>query len=148
MTKHATSAEIPESKPVRSLRAGFTLIEILIVVATIAILSALSFPIYKTYIDKAKKTVSISTLETLRKSIEDYHILHGAYPPLIETATGGDGLGNSVMNAQLLDDFKKNIFSFESYSLTADEYTLTVKAMDSPHSLLQMSPNSIVTQGQ
>jgi prepilin-type N-terminal cleavage/methylation domain-containing protein len=148
MTRKATTEEAPLSKPLTSRSSGFTLIEILVVVAIIAILSAITFPIYQNYIDKAKRTVAVNTLETLRKAMEGYHITHGTYPLLIDPLTGLDEQGRPVLEADLLYDFKKNIFSLESYTPTADDYVLTAKAMDSIHTLLIMSPAKIVNQGQ
>jgi len=147
MRSNAVSAEAPLLKPLPARRSGFTLIEILIAVAVIAILATLSFPIYKNYIDKAKRTVAINTLEISRKSLEEYNMQNGVYPATINTATGLDGLGRTVLDAQLLFDFRKNFFSVDSYTSTSVDYTLTVRANDSAHTLLQMSPNSTITQG-
>jgi len=147
MTSNTASEEVPLSKSLTSRRAGFTLIEILSAVAVIALLSALSFPVYKSYIDRAKRTVAIGTLETFRKTLEEYNLQNGVYPAAINTATGLDGLGRTVLDAQLLFDFKKNFFSVDSYASTSIDYTLTVKANDSAHTQLQISPNSTVIQG-
>ena len=147
MTRNATPAEAFPSQPLTSRRSGFTLIEILIAVTVIALLSALSFPVYKNYIDKAKRTVAIGTLETFRKSLEEYNMQNGLYPASINTSTGLDGQGRTVLDAQLLFDFRKNFFSVDSYASTSIDYTLTVKANDSAHTQLQISPNSVITQG-
>jgi prepilin-type N-terminal cleavage/methylation domain-containing protein len=137
-------------QPFRSVSArsaGFTLIEILIVLAVIATLTAIAYPFYNSYIDKAKVTVGISTLETVRKTLEDFRIDNGTYPATIDMATGKDDLGRTVLPAALLAEFKSNLFSRESYVATTTDYTLTARAVDSKHSLLVLTPGQVVTQG-
>ena len=60
---------------------GFTLLELLVVVAIIGVLAALAIPAYNSYIDKARKTVAISTLDTIRIDFEICHIEYQEYPP-------------------------------------------------------------------
>lgn len=131
----------------RKNSTGFTLIEIMIVIAIIAILTAISYPTYTSYIDKAKVTKGISTLETVRKTFEDYHINYGNYPPDLDISTGQDGTGRIVLTPQLLSEFNRNLSSFESYALGLDDYTLTARAIDSKHTILVLKSGSVVTQG-
>lgn len=139
-----TNGEIASgSRPPR----GFTLIEVLIVLAIIAILAAIATPVYRTYLDKAKITLAISTLETVRKIMETYHIDYGIYPETIDFATGKDNQGRSILEPSLLGDVKKNIFSVESYTPTPYTYTLNVRAQDATHSLLVLTPSQVVIQG-
>jgi len=127
--------------------SGFTLIEILIAIAIVAIISAISFPIYKGYIDKARITIGINTLETARKSLEEYHINNGNYPPTIEMTTGEDGQGVVVLQTMLLNEFRQNFFSIESYIVSSTGYTLKARAIDTSHSLLVLTPEQVITQG-
>jgi len=127
--------------------SGFTLIEILIAIAIIAILTAIAYPVYTKSIDRAKITKGISTLETIRKVFEDYHINNADYPPALDIATGQDGTGRTVLTPALLSELNNNISSFESYIRAGDDYTLTARAIDSKHSLLVLKPGSVVLQG-
>jgi len=135
-----------KSTPVWS--AGFTLIEILIALAIIGLLAAISFPAYNTYLDKAKLTVAINTLSTVRRAIDDYYSHNSVYPPAIDMATGEDGNGKLVLNSDMLADFKKNLFSLESYSSPSiADYTLIARANDKNHTILVLTPGKVVTQG-
>lgn len=135
-------------KPITTRPSGFTLIEILLAVVIIALLSAISIPAYNTYIDKAKLTVSINTLGTVRRAIDDYYIANHGYPPAIDMATGEDGNGEIVLNSTLLTDFNKTLFSLESYtSPSKSDYTLSARAMDRSHTILVLRPGQAVTQG-
>ncbi len=131
----------------RKKTAGFTLVEILIALGIVATLSAIAYPLYQNYIDKAKLTVGISTLETVRKTIEDYHITYGYYPPALDIATGQDSAGKIVLDAMLLTEFKKNLSSLESFTPATDDYTLTAKAIDAKQTLLVLKPSSVISQG-
>lgn len=126
--------------------SGFTLIEILMVLALISALAAIAYPFYTGYIDKAKVTLGISTLDTVRKSIEEYNLEFGAYPPDLILTTGKDSLGHTVLPTALLEEFKYNLFSMESYISATNTYTLTAKAKDSKHTLLVLTPRQVIMQ--
>lgn len=52
---------------------GFTLIELMIVVAIIAILSAIAIPSYSDYVRRSKITDAIATLAGMRVKMEQYY---------------------------------------------------------------------------
>ena len=59
------------SRPAR-LRVGFTLIEMMIVMAIIITLISLAIPYYQKSLTRAKETVLRSNLHTLRMAIDEY----------------------------------------------------------------------------
>ena len=62
---------IQAAKPVARLR-GFTLIELMIVMAVIAILVSIAVPIYNKSITRAKESVLRNNLFTMRTVIDEY----------------------------------------------------------------------------
>jgi len=69
-----------ESRPA----AGFTLIELITVVALIAILAAMALPNYKVAIIQSKEAVLKENLYRMRDLIDQYYVDKGQYPPSIE----------------------------------------------------------------
>lgn len=55
------------------LHKGFTLIELMIVVAVIALLAAISVPAYRDYVTRSKIIEATSALSGLRVSMEQYY---------------------------------------------------------------------------
>lgn len=53
-------------------KSGFTLIEVMIVVAIVAILAAIALPSYSDYVKRARITEAVSTLSAHRVKMEQY----------------------------------------------------------------------------
>ncbi|MDO6460693.1 type II secretion system protein [Granulosicoccaceae sp. 1_MG-2023] len=81
-------------KPVkRAGNAGFTLVELLIVVIILAVLASVAVPQFSSSTDDAKEAALDSTLAELRTAIELYYHQHGEYP-------GANSDGSNGPNSQ------------------------------------------------
>ena len=72
---------------------GFSLVELLIVVAIIAVLGAIAMPVYRNYISAAKTKAAEAVLEQFPVLLEEYRAENGSFPPdgtytYTETADG------------------------------------------------------------
>jgi general secretion pathway protein G len=70
--------------PGRGDAAGFTLIELITVVAIISILAAIALPQYKVAIIQSKEAVLKENLFRLRDLIDQYYVDKGKYPASLE----------------------------------------------------------------
>ena len=72
------SATIKSSR-VLSKHQGFTLIEMMVVVAIIGILAAIAYPSYQRYVIKTKRTDMMSEMQNIASEIESRKLAQGSY---------------------------------------------------------------------
>ncbi|NND45693.1 MAG: prepilin-type N-terminal cleavage/methylation domain-containing protein [Xanthomonadales bacterium] len=80
----------------RRSNQGFTIIEIMIAIAIVAILVALAVPAYSDYSVRAKVAECIAASAVPKLAISEYVMSEGAYPPNAELA-GIDDLGTTPL---------------------------------------------------
>ena len=117
--------------------------ELLVVLVILGILSAIAIPAYNHYINAAKITTAVATLNEVRKNLESYYIDYQDYPAAIDFSTGEDGLGRTVFQPPLVNQINRDLSSIDSYTSDATTYTLVVKANDSKQAVMTLTPLDI-----
>jgi len=64
---------------------GFTFVEVMVVLAMVALLLSIAVPRYFAGLERAKETVLKQDLQIMRQAIDDYYADHGAYPASMES---------------------------------------------------------------
>jgi general secretion pathway protein G len=72
------------ARPIRTGRSGFTMIELLIVMAVITILVSIAVPFYQKSIIRSKESVLKNNLFTMRTVIDEYTMDKGKAPQSLD----------------------------------------------------------------
>jgi len=96
--------------------AGFTLIEVMVVVAIVGILATVGYPAYSDYLRRGKIAEAVSTLAETRAKLEQYFLDNRTY--------AGADTGNFPCNTTVLNAGKKN-FTYACTNLGAGTYDLS-----------------------
>ncbi len=89
---------------------GFTLVELLITVAILAIITAVAYPAYSGYMQKARRTEAIQTLYSMQLAQEDWRISNPGYTSSVADLKSPASTNHYDFSATVADN---------SYTLTA-----------------------------
>lgn len=70
----------------KAVQKGFTLIELMIVVAIIGIIAAIAMPAYQTYLIRAQIAEGLNLVAPLKQALAEFHKDSGTYPANNEEA--------------------------------------------------------------
>src|SRR6266849_7249519 len=73
----------------KQVQKGFTLIELMIVIAIIGILAAIAIPAYQNYTIRAQVTEGMNLADGWKTSISEYYAQNGAFPTCSSTVAAG-----------------------------------------------------------
>jgi type IV pilus assembly protein PilA len=107
-----------EVSTMKTLQKGFTLIELMIVVAIIGILAAIAIPAYQDYTVRAKVTELVNGMTAAKASVSEFWITNGSMPS--DAAAAGI--------STTLDSKYVNSIVYERVTATSARVQATAKA--------------------
>jgi type IV pilus assembly protein PilE len=124
----------------KSRFGGFTLIEVMITVAVIAILAAVALPNYIEYVTRSKLVEAKTNLSDMRTRFEQYFLDNRAYPDAcLAYATGAAPAGKIYKPANA-----KN-FTIDCTGLSPTTYTVTATGLGFVFSVDQTNARKTTT---
>ena len=76
-------------------QSGFTLIELMVVVAIVGVLSAIAIPQYQNYVARAQVAEGFSLLASGKMAVSEYYNENGSFPT--DNATARLGAANTII---------------------------------------------------
>ncbi|WP_217515739.1 pilin [Vibrio metschnikovii] len=106
---------------------GFTLIELMIVVAIIGVLAAIAVPQYQNYVAKSEASSALATISGIRTNVETYVLGEGKFPE-DKKAVGitESNLGDISLKAEGAKGDGSIVFEFTTGSPLVNGETLTL----------------------
>ena len=87
----------------KSNQKGFTLIELMIVIAIVGILAAVALPAYQDYTIRARISEPLALLGEAKTSMTEYYITNGTMPPNAEAAGIRTIVGTILVSTMSID---------------------------------------------
>ncbi|MEB0111020.1 pilin [Variovorax sp. RTB1] len=111
----------------RNVQKGFTLIELMIVVAIIGILAAVALPAYQDYTVRAKVTEVMLALGNCKTSVTEYYTSNNAMPATLAAAGCSSNATKFVSSVAVTATTGAVVGTIQGTGSAADTTTLTLQ---------------------
>lgn len=105
--------------------SGFTLVELMIAVAIVAVIAAIAIPAYNGYITEARIATAQANMDSLKLFLEDYRLDNGCYTNNCGAATGYTTLSD-IKNVYGWDPRQEDAAMTYTLNVTNTTYAINV----------------------
>ena len=116
-------------------RNGYTFVEVLTVVAIVALLASISTPLYLQHTNRARSSEAVATMSMVRQALRDYNIVNGTYfdigagnidnalPTSVSSGIPSPSTAGVAVNVNIAQYFSSSAFSVDATSPTSTRFT-------------------------
>lgn len=110
-------------KKIKQKEKGFTLVELIVVIAIIGVLAGIMLPKYFGFTDDARKNACLAEAKNISGIIQTYYAKYGEMPTIAD--------GNATTSATVtLDDEGSTVYTFDGYFSTTPTFDATDKTLN------------------
>ena len=138
-----------EVKVKAKAQRGFTLIELMIVIAIVAILAAAALPAYQDYTVRARMSEPLAVLAQAKTSMSEFFVTTGALPGTAAEAGIETNVGTDIVDTIAVDEDGNLILTLTDDASLGDaaEGTIMLRLVDSAAGTLQYACQPGVDNG-
>ncbi len=118
---------------------GFTLVELMIVIAIIGILASVGYPAYINSLKRAQRADAMDSLLSLAGRMEEYYMVNGTYVGATVANDGSGTVGSSISS--------ENIYLLSISGATAFKYKLIATPEETDAECSTLTLDSLGTKG-